>query len=115
MLIEMQPGSGSLMRRFRGEWQLTALNASACRIDFTLSYELDGTVARVARSAFDRVADRLVDAFVQRADRLYPPAATFAATSTTTFACTFAAAVPAPAPVAPQGPEPHGPDLEQPR
>jgi ribosome-associated toxin RatA of RatAB toxin-antitoxin module len=115
MLIEMQPGSGSLMRRFRGEWQLTALNASACRIDFTLSYELDGTVARVARSAFDRVADRLVDAFVQRADRLYPPAATFAATSTTIFACTFAAAVPAPAPVAPQGPEPHGPDLEQPR
>lgn len=71
MLIEMQPGSGgALMRRFRGEWQLTPLNADACRIDFTLSYELNAAVARVTQVAFERVADRLVDAFVQRADRV---------------------------------------------
>lgn len=69
MLIEMQPGGNGLMRRFRGEWRLTPLNARACRIDFTLTYELDGAVARVAQAAFDRLADKLVDAFVQRADR----------------------------------------------
>lgn len=75
MLIEMQPGSDRLMRRFRGEWRLTPLNAQACRIDFTLAYELDGAIGRMARAAFDRAADRLVDAFVQRADRLLGVAA----------------------------------------
>jgi ribosome-associated toxin RatA of RatAB toxin-antitoxin module/CRP-like cAMP-binding protein len=70
MLIEMQPGGAGLMRRFRGEWRLTPLNAQACRIDFTLLYELDGAVARMARAAFDRVADKMMDAFVQRADRV---------------------------------------------
>lgn len=72
MLIEMQPGSGSAMRRFRGEWRLTPLNAAGCRIDFTLAYELDGAVAKIAQAAFSRVADQLVDAFVQRADRVLP-------------------------------------------
>ncbi len=75
MLIEMQSGGGGLMRRFRGEWRLTPLNAQACRIDFTLLYELDGAVARVARAAFDRVADKMMDAFVQRADRVLGAAA----------------------------------------
>lgn len=93
MLIEMQAGGNGLMRRFRGEWRLTPLNARACRIDFTLTYELDGAVARVAQAAFDRVADRLVDAFVQRADRVL---------GDTSSSFAPAAAAPAPAPPAPQ-------------
>jgi ribosome-associated toxin RatA of RatAB toxin-antitoxin module/CRP-like cAMP-binding protein len=95
MLIEMQPGGNGLMRRFRGEWRLTPLNARACRIDFTLTYELDGAVARVAQAAFDRLADKLVDAFVQRADRVLG--------DTTS---SLAPAAPAPAAPAPQSPAP---------
>jgi ribosome-associated toxin RatA of RatAB toxin-antitoxin module/CRP-like cAMP-binding protein len=96
MLIEMQSGGNGLMRRFRGEWRLTPLNAQACRIDFTLTYELDGAVARVAQAAFDRVADKLVDAFVQRADRVLGDTnASFAP------AAASAPAAPAPQPLAP--------------
>ncbi len=70
-------------RRFHGEWRLTPLNASACRIDFTLSYEFDGVAARVAARVFDRIADNLVDAFVERAARVLaaPPAAAAAPSS----------------------------------
>jgi ribosome-associated toxin RatA of RatAB toxin-antitoxin module/CRP-like cAMP-binding protein len=94
MLIEMQPGGNGLMRRFRGEWRLTPLNAQACRIDFTLTYELDGAVARVAHAAFDRVADKLVDAFVQRADRVLGD-------TSSSFAPAAALTAPAPQPLAP--------------
>jgi|GEM_PF-20283 len=58
-------------RRFHGEWRLTPLNAAACRIDFTLAYELDGVVGRVAAPVFARIADTLVDAFVARAERVF--------------------------------------------
>ena len=61
-------------RHFQGEWRLTPLNATACRIDFTLSYELDGVVGRVAAPVFARIADNLVDAFVERAARVLKPA-----------------------------------------
>ncbi len=86
MLIEMQSSGNQLMRRFRGEWRLTALNAQACRIEFTLAYELDGAVARVARAAFNHLADKLMDAFVQRADRvLSAPTAPIGAAAVTSF------------------------------
>ncbi|MCU0940065.1 MAG: type II toxin-antitoxin system RatA family toxin, partial [Burkholderiaceae bacterium] len=48
-------------RHFYGEWRLTPLNAAACRIDFTLAYELDGVAGRVAAPVFARIADNLVD------------------------------------------------------
>ncbi|HSW34709.1 MAG TPA: SRPBCC family protein [Steroidobacteraceae bacterium] len=57
-------------RHFNGQWRLTPLNASACRIDFTLAYELDGLSGRVAAPVFARIADTLVDAFVSRAERV---------------------------------------------
>jgi ribosome-associated toxin RatA of RatAB toxin-antitoxin module/CRP-like cAMP-binding protein len=57
-------------RHFYGEWRLTPLNAAACRIDFTLAYELDGVAGRVAAPVFARIADNLVDAFVTRAERV---------------------------------------------
>ena len=58
------------LRRFEGEWRLTPLNAWACRIDFTLTYEIgDGVIERVAGPVFARMADSMVDAYVARAER----------------------------------------------
>ena len=59
-------------RHFLGEWRLTPLNASACRIDFTLAYEMEGVAGRIAAPVFARIADNLVDAFVARAARVLP-------------------------------------------
>lgn len=78
-------------RHFHGEWRLTPLNASACRIDFTLAYELEGVAGRVAAPVFARIADNMVDAFVARAARVLPSAPSPAAP-----APVFA---PAPAPI----------------
>jgi ribosome-associated toxin RatA of RatAB toxin-antitoxin module/CRP-like cAMP-binding protein len=58
-------------RHFLGEWRLTPLNAAACRIDFTLTYELEGVAGRIAAPVFARIADNLVDVFVARAARVY--------------------------------------------
>jgi len=64
------------LRRFEGEWRLTPLNASACRIEFTLTYEFaDGLIERVAGPVFARMADTMVDAYVLRAERILPAAA----------------------------------------
>ena len=68
------------LRRFDGEWRLTPLNASACRIEFTLQYEFgDRMIERVAGPVFARMADTMVDAYVARAERILPAAADFAA------------------------------------
>lgn len=69
MEVRLQRGP---FRHFLGEWRLTPLNASACRIDFTLSYELEGVAGRIAAPVFARIADNMVDAFVNRAARVLP-------------------------------------------
>lgn len=57
-------------RRFEGEWRLTPLGPSGCRIGFVLRYEFDTAVVRtLAGPVFDRIANTLVDAFVTRAQR----------------------------------------------
>jgi len=61
------------LRRFEGEWRLTPLNATACRIEFTLTYEfVEGVIGRVAGPVFARMADTMVDAYVMRAERILP-------------------------------------------
>jgi ribosome-associated toxin RatA of RatAB toxin-antitoxin module len=56
-------------RRFEGEWQLRALTEDACRVDFTLDWEFDSALmTRLAGPVFERMANTMVDAFVQRAD-----------------------------------------------
>ena len=56
-------------RRFEGDWRLTPLAATACKIEFALLYEFDGAIARtLAGPVFARIADTLIDAFVARAD-----------------------------------------------
>lgn len=70
LALKMERGP---LRRFEGEWRLTPLNATACRIEFTLSYEIaDGMIERVAGPVFARMADTMVDAYVARAERILP-------------------------------------------
>jgi ribosome-associated toxin RatA of RatAB toxin-antitoxin module len=58
-------------RQFEGEWRLTELTPGACKIEFDLAYEFDiGLVDRLAGRIFDGIADKIVDAFAQRAERL---------------------------------------------
>lgn len=64
------------LRRFEGEWRLTPLNATACRIEFTLNYEFaDRLTERIAGPVFARMADTMVDAYVARAERILAPPA----------------------------------------
>jgi ribosome-associated toxin RatA of RatAB toxin-antitoxin module len=70
MAIELERGP---FHRFHGEWHLTPLAVDGCRIEFELRYDFDHSViGRLASPVFDRVANTLVDAYVTRADRLYP-------------------------------------------
>jgi ribosome-associated toxin RatA of RatAB toxin-antitoxin module len=64
-------------RKFEGEWHLTPLAASACKIEFGLQYEFDSLlIGRIAGTVFDRITNTLVDAYVARARDVYgPPAA----------------------------------------
>ena len=56
-------------RRFEGNWRLTPLATTACKIEFSLWYEFDGAIARtLAAPVFARIADTMIDAFVARAD-----------------------------------------------
>jgi ribosome-associated toxin RatA of RatAB toxin-antitoxin module len=66
MAITLEQGP---FRRFEGNWRLTPLAASACKIEFALWYEFDGAIARtLAGPVFARIADTMIDAFVARAD-----------------------------------------------
>lgn len=65
MTIHLERGP---FRRFEGEWRLNPLGADACKVAFTLDYEFDSAwVTSAAGPVFDRIANTLVDAFVQRA------------------------------------------------
>lgn len=58
-------------RRFDGEWRLTPLGSSGCKIAFTFRYEFETAVVRkLAGPVFDHIANTLVDAFVMRAEKV---------------------------------------------
>jgi ribosome-associated toxin RatA of RatAB toxin-antitoxin module len=91
MAIGLEEGP---FKRFDGSWQLRDLPPLGCRIEFVLRYDFASTtMGRLASPVFHRIADTLVDAFIQRADRLYGSVATPAPGPV--------AAPPAPAPVSP--------------
>ena len=70
ILLERGP-----FRRFEGEWRLSPLSPSACKIEFGLQYEFDSPLmGRLAGTVFDRITNTLVDAFVERADNVRGPA-----------------------------------------
>ena len=61
-------------RQFEGEWILRPLAPDACKVEFTLRYELGGALVRfVAAAASERLVAGFVDAFVARADALHGP------------------------------------------
>lgn len=65
MAIHLERGP---FRHFEGEWRLTALASDACKVAFALDYEFDSAfMTRAAGPLFNRIADTLVDAFVQQA------------------------------------------------
>ncbi len=71
MLIHLERGP---FRHFEGEWRLKALDERACKVDFILDYDFDSAfMTRAAGSVFGRIADTLVDCFVERAQG-EPPA-----------------------------------------
>jgi len=77
MAIHLEHGP---FQRFEGEWKLTPLTATGCRIEFGLRYDFkSGIAGKLAGPVFDRIANTLVDAFVSRADQVYATAAESAA------------------------------------
>jgi ribosome-associated toxin RatA of RatAB toxin-antitoxin module len=72
MAIHMEGGS---FRHFYGEWTLQPLGSSGCHVTFRLRYELALRADALAGRLIEHAADRMVDAFVQRADVVYavPP------------------------------------------
>ncbi len=73
MALKLEQGP---FHHFEGEWNLKPLASDGCRIDFLLRYAFKHSVAgRLAAPVFERIANTLVDAFVERADRVYAAAA----------------------------------------
>ena len=69
LAVRLQEGP---FRHFEGDSYLTALSTDACKIEFCLRYEFESLVmAKVAGPVFGKIADTLVDAFVDRAGRIY--------------------------------------------
>ena len=69
MAIQLEHGP---FHHFEGEWQLTQLGTEGCRVQFLLRYEFKRSItSRLAGPVFDRITNTMVDAFVQRADRVY--------------------------------------------
>jgi ribosome-associated toxin RatA of RatAB toxin-antitoxin module len=55
-----------------GEWRFTSLAEDACKIEFCLHYEFSSKLLEMlVGPVFTYIANTLVDAFVQRADKVY--------------------------------------------
>lgn len=69
MTLELIEGPFS---RFAGKWEFDALGDVGCKVSLNLVFEVDSKLMNVAfGKLFNSVADRLVDAFCERADQLY--------------------------------------------
>ena len=55
-----------------GSWQFKALGSTGCKVTLMLGFDFSNSMLSSAfRRGFTRVADKLVEDFVQRADRIY--------------------------------------------
>ena len=55
-----------------GSWRFVALNDTACKIEFRLHYEFSSKIIeKLMGPVFHYIANSLVDAFVQRAEKVY--------------------------------------------
>ena len=60
-------------RRLHGEWRFRALADDACKVEFELSYEFTTHVLEViVGPVFSHIANTFIDAFVRRAEAVYP-------------------------------------------
>lgn len=60
-------------KHLHGEWNFVPLGEErACRIELKLSYSFDSMFGALVGPVFDRIAATLVDAFVKRAEMVYP-------------------------------------------
>ena len=59
-------------RHLEGVWKFIALNDDACKIEFRLNYEFsNGFLEKLIAPVFSHIANTFVDAFVERADKVY--------------------------------------------
>lgn len=59
-------------RSLQGTWRFIRLREDACRVELSLEYQFGaGLLGKALAPVFDHIAATMVDAFVERADRLY--------------------------------------------
>jgi len=60
-------------RHLHGEWRFQALAEDACKVEFELAYEFaTHLLETVVGPVFNHVANTFIDAFVRRAEAVYP-------------------------------------------
>jgi ribosome-associated toxin RatA of RatAB toxin-antitoxin module len=60
-------------RHLHGEWRFQALAADACKVEFELAYEFSTHILEaVVGPVFSHIANTFIDAFVRRAQAVYP-------------------------------------------
>ena len=59
-------------KNLHGEWRFTQLGADGCKISLELEFEVNpGLVATMFGKGFGKIANRLVDDFCKRAEKVY--------------------------------------------
>jgi ribosome-associated toxin RatA of RatAB toxin-antitoxin module len=72
-LIEIRLIDGPF-RKLDGFWRFLPLGDAACKIEFSLSYEISGMLLeKMAGPVFGHIANTFVEAFVRRASTVYGP------------------------------------------
>jgi len=60
-------------RLLHGEWRFQRLSEDACKVEFELAYEFATPVLEmVVGAVFSHIANTFIDAFVRRAESVYP-------------------------------------------
>ena len=60
-------------RHLHGEWKFRALGEHGCKVEFALSYEFSTHLLdKVIGPVFGHIANTFIEAFVRRADAVYP-------------------------------------------
>jgi ribosome-associated toxin RatA of RatAB toxin-antitoxin module len=69
MLLRLKSGP---FRSLKGYWRFKPLGDSACKIEFMLQYDFSSNLLeKVLGPVFGHIANSRVDAFVQRAEKVY--------------------------------------------
>jgi len=69
--VEMKLFEGPF-RNLQGEWRFTQLGVDGCKISLELDFEMTtGPMATLFGKGFGKIADRLVDDFCNRAEKVY--------------------------------------------